>query len=410
MRSKGPGRRFALALLALALLAPAGCAGPDEVVTISPEPAGRDLADLGLGPGVRALSTGPGEKGSPSWSPSGDRIAFTIDGYVVDKPVGTGDLRRWTTRDFRAEKVEWVSEENLVILGTDLSGAEYSAVQSGAPRSVYRTRAGGPGESSLSVRKITAEALAMDPGPGGKGHIVALRTGSSASGLALIGEDGEPDRIYRNHLEGRITGVSLSPDGRRAVLAVLEVDGSDSGAPGSFALYAFDLEEGTYRRIARLEEGLEIFGAPQWTEQAIYYVAGKETASDAALYDLYRVAPDSDQPAPAPGVGEDFVASSLSRSPSGERLAVIGRRNPGSSTNLYLLDPSTEDLKALTSNENMEIKTGPDDLAWSDDGASIAIVARGVLSGPKVYSARADTLLADFYNVYEVPVEEEGSG
>jgi Tol biopolymer transport system component len=397
-------------LLALALLTPAGCAGPDEVVTISPEPAGRDRADLGLGPGVRALSTGPGEKGSPSWSPSGDRIAFTIDGYVVDKPVGTGDLRRWTTRDFGAEKVEWASEENLAILGTDRSGAEYSAAQSGAPRSVYRTRAGGPGESSMSVRKITAEALAMDAGPGGKGLIVALRTGTSDSGLVLIGEDGEPDRIYRDRLEGRITGVSLSPDGRRAVLAVQEVDGPDPGAPGSFALYAFDLEVGTHRRIARLEEGLEIFGAPQWTEQAIYYVAGKETASDAALYDLYRVAPDSDESAPAPGVGEDFVASSLSVSPEGERLAVIGRRNPGSSTNLYLLDPSTEDLEALTSNENMEIKTGPDDLAWSADGASVAIVARGVLSGPKVYSARADTLLADFYNLYEVPVEGAGAG
>lgn len=397
---------LALALFALALFAPAGCAGQDEVVTISPEPAGRDRADLGLGPGVRALSSGPGEKGSPSWSPSGDRIAFTIDGYVVDKPVGSGDLRRWTTRDFGAEKVEWASEQNLAILGTDLSGAEYSAAQSGAPRSVYRTHAGGPGESSMSVRKVTAEALAMNPGPGGKGLIVALRTGSSESGLVLIGEDGEPDRIYSNRLEGRITGVSLSPDGHRVVLAVLEDD--SSGAPGSFALYTFDLEEGTYRRISRLEEGLEIFGAPQWTERAIFYVAGKETASDAALYDLYRVAPDSDQP--APGVGEDFVASSLSVSPEGERLAVIGRRNPGSSTNVYLLDPSTEDLKALTSNENMEIKTGPDDLAWSTDGASIAIVARGVLPGPKVYSARADSLLADFYNVYEVPVEEERAG
>lgn len=396
-------------LLALALLAPAGCAGPDEVATISPEPAGRDRADLGLGPGVRALSTGPGEKGSPSWSPSGDRIAFTIDGYVVDKPVGTGDLRRWTTRDFGAEKVEWASEENLAILGTDLSESEAPTAQSETSRSVYRTRAGGPGESSLSVRKITAEALAIDPGPGGK-LIIAIRTGSSDSGLVLMGEDGEPDRIYRNHLEGRITGVSLSPDGRRAVLAVLQGDGSGSGAPGSFTLYAFDLKEGTYRRIARLEEGLEIFGAPQWTEQAIYYVAGTETASDTALYDLYRVAPDSDEPAPAPGVGEDFVASSLSVSPEDQRLAVIGRRNPGSSTNLYLLDPSTEDLKALTSNESMEIKTGPYDLAWSADGASIAIVARGVLSGPKVYSARADTLLADFYNVYEVPVEVEGAG
>ena len=43
----------------------------------------------------------------------------------------------------------------------------------------------------------------------------------------------------------------------------------------------------------------------------------------------------------------------------------------------------------MTVNEDMEIKTGPDDLAWSPDGESIAIVA----------------LLEDFYNLYEVPVE-----
>jgi TolB protein len=55
----------------------------------------------------------------------------------------------------------------------------------------------------------------------------------------------------------------------------------------------------------------------------------------------------------------------------------------------------------------MDIKTGPDDLAWSPDGESVAIVARGALSEePHVRAGPADSLLEDFYNLYEVPVED----
>jgi hypothetical protein len=84
-------------------------------------------------------------------------------------------------------------------------------------------------------------------------------------------------------------------------------------------------------------------------------------------------------------------------------LAVVGRRNPGSPTNLYVLDLASETLEAVTANENMEIKTNPRDLAWSPDGGSVVLVARGALSTPKVYDAPASTLSSAFYNLYEVP-------
>ena len=109
-------------------------------------------------------------------------------------------------------------------------------------------------------------------------------------------------------------------------------------------------------------------------------------------------------------MGEDFIASGIGVSPDGGRLAVIGRLNPNSPINLYVLDMETEDLEALTSNEDMEIKAGPDDLAWSPDGESVAIVARGALSEePRVRAGPADTLLEDFYNLYEVPVDERAA-
>ncbi len=88
---------------------------------------------------------------------------------------------------------------------------------------------------------------------------------------------------------------------------------------------------------------------------------------------------------------------------------MIGHLNPQSPTNLYVLDLAAEELEAVTTNEDMEIKTGQDDLAWSPDGKSVVIVARGALSGePVVHAAPANALLEDFYNLYEVPVDDQG--
>jgi hypothetical protein len=112
-------------------------------------------------------------------------------------------------------------------------------------------------------------------------------------------------------------------------------------------------------------------------------------------------------PEPAPGVGEDFVAASIRVSPDGKRLAVIGRLNPTSPTNLYVLDPLAKNLTLVTTNEDMEIKTEPDDLAWSPGGKSVAVIARGTPSTePEVRAGPADKLLRDFYNLYEIRVDD----
>lgn len=371
-----------------------GCMHLDEGTSIPPLSAAGERVDPGLGPEAQPLSSGPGYKGSPSWSPRGDRVAFTVDGYVVDRP---GDARRWTTRDFVADDAEWTSEDSLAILGT-ASGA---VPADEASSSVYRARSR---EGSLGVREIATEVLTMSRGPGGEGLLVAIETGPGESELALLRGSGAVDRIYTSAVGGRVTGLSLSPDGRNAALAV-----RTTGASTSFELHTFDLRAGIHRRIAMLDEGLEIFGAPQWTKRGICYVVGKEEASvgggTAPLYDLYSITPGSGGPGPTPGVGEDFVASSIRVSPDGGRLAVIGRLNTNAPVNLYVLDLAAQDLEAVTTNEDMEIKTGPDDLAWSPDGESVAIVARGALSEePRVRAAPKRALLEDFYNLYEVPV------
>jgi hypothetical protein len=135
-----------------------------------------------------------------------------------------------------------------------------------------------------------------------------------------------------------------------------------------------------------------------------------ETRDASVPHYLYRVRRGSETPEPVRGVGEDFVVASAIASPDGDRLAVVGRRNPGAPTNLYILDLTSDTLEAATTNQNMEIKTNPRDLAWSPDGRFVILVARGALSGPKVYDAPASTLSSAFYNLYEVPVTNLPAG
>ena len=102
--------------------------------------------------------------------------------------------------------------------------------------------------------------------------VVIRETGPHESGLALMHDNGVIDKIYTSTIEGHVTGISLSPDARKAALAVR--------TPGDlFELHTFDLRRGAHRKLARLDEGLEIFGAPQWTKRGICYVVGKEETS-----------------------------------------------------------------------------------------------------------------------------------
>lgn len=379
--------------LLIALLA-AGCGLSDarEGIVIAPassEPA----ADLGLGPGVRTLSFGPGDKGYPRVSPSGDRVAFVLDGYVVEKPLHAQgeDLYR-TAKDFGATGAEWLLDGGLAVLSPEVPGP--------TPGSLFASRPDGV----ESADKLTGEVEAVGAIPGGQAVVAAItdtpESETPSSSLMLLWGPEEQERTYLGgRIEGYVTGLSVSPDRHQVVLAVR----SDTGQS---EVQVYRPLEGQAERVARLPEGIGILGAPQWTQGGIYFVAGEAARSgDPALY---RVSEASEEPEPVREAGEGFVATSISVSPDGDRLAVVGRRNPGSPTNLYLLDLASDALEAATTNKNMEIKTTPRDLAWSPDGSAVILVARGALSGPEVYDAPAQSLSSAFYNLYEAPVGESG--
>jgi hypothetical protein len=249
-------------LLAVVLLM--GCTHTEEssIAPLTPT-AGR--VDPGLGPGTRALSFGPGYKGSPSWNPNGTRIAFTVDGYVVDGPTTSGEPRRWTTKDFLATDTEWTSDDTLAILGTASS-------ERGAEGSLYRANAG---EGSLALKGTARRVLAMSPIPGEHTLVFAFVSGPHESKLALTRDGGTSYKSFAyDPIEGRVSALSLSPDGDEAVMAV-----RPRGDSRSSEVRTFDFRQGEGQVIVRLEGHRELVGTPQWTQHGIYFVAGKQAKS-----------------------------------------------------------------------------------------------------------------------------------
>ena len=121
MRSRRTARLAAILATLAALVSLSGCGllpkEAREGISIPPAEAGPS-PNPSLGPGVRTLSFGPGDKGSPRVSPSSESVAFILDGQVAKKPLYAQGLRRVTGEDLRAEHAEWLSDGALAVLGT----------------------------------------------------------------------------------------------------------------------------------------------------------------------------------------------------------------------------------------------------------------------------------------------------
>src|SRR5919202_841147 len=298
----------------------ASCGPPSSNVregdAIPPISAGASR-DLGLGPGIRPLSFGPGDKDSPRVSPSGESVAFILDNYVAEKPLYAQSLHHSTASELvGAEHAEWLADEGLAILSLQDGAGGQGAGVTPSSDSLFGT----PPDGSSGVRRIADGVTTAGPSPEG-GAIAAIEIPSEStedpvwSRLVLLRSSDEPTMVYLRSIKGTISGLSVSPDGRTVVMAIRRVtdDGEDR-----YEVQTFRLSDGSASRVTRLPAGMEILGAPQWTQGGILYVAGKVGAQaggtdrNPALYALYRVPPGSDTPESVPGVGEDFVAATIS--------------------------------------------------------------------------------------------------
>ena len=353
------------------------------------------------------MTSGPGDKSSPRLDEPGERLAYVVDGYVVEKDLNTGTLERRTTKDFGAQEIFWsASGKGQLVLApeTPENKLASSSEKPSGPLDLFKTQAE---QNDLGVEPISTNILSSSRLPG-SGNILAAFANGDQSKLANLGEAGEVNRFYTEPIDGDIIGISPSQSGNRALLTAHESNET--------TLYSFSLENGAARDVAHIKEsggdGKEVLGMARKTREGIYYIAGESVpADDTPVYDLYHLpvgAGPEEQPQIVSDVGEDFIPSDIQVSPEGDRLAILGRRSLNSPTNLYVLELSSGDLLTATSNESLEIKTGPNDLSWSNDGKSVVIVARADPSEIEIHPVPADALTADFYNVYEVPVDSLG--
>lgn len=395
MRANAPERLARIAAVFLSVVAAllaTGCGGGSSITIQPAAPGNSDDAAPGLGPGIRPLSFGPGEKGYISFHPSEERLAFVVDGYVAEKTPDAQGFERLTDEDFDASGAEWINEDNLMFVGRRTAGE--NASEPAEDDSLYLARRGDDGDRQTRLVEVSPGVEAADALPGG-GFVAAVSAGEDPTGVGLVTFK---DRVKPSPgtVRGRIVGLSASPDGSEAALAI-DRDGGD------VELLSYDLKEGTARRVALLPDGHEVLGSPQWTEAGIHYIASKDGM---APYTLYRAERDSEEPEQVQGVGEGFLPAGIEASPDGEKLAVVGRRNASSPTDLYVLSLDSGTLEAVTENEDMEIKTGQRDISWTPDGSGVVLIARVALPEPEVYDAPARSLAPAFFNLYLAPVAE----
>ena len=206
-----------LALALVPVFAGCGLIGDTREGETIPPASAETATDLGLGPGVRPLSFGPGDKGSPRVSPSGEKVAFVLDGYVAEKPLYAQTFLPRTASDFDASHAEWLTDEGIAILTRQDDAGDRSARALPTPSSLFDIRpdsssSNGSSDVARSIENVTAVGGVPDGGAVAAVAVAPESLGESTSSrLVLLRGSNKSASVYLRSIKGSVTGLSISP-------------------------------------------------------------------------------------------------------------------------------------------------------------------------------------------------------
>ena len=191
--------------------------------------------------GVRQLTDGEGDDGSPAWSPGGSRIAFISDRgedrevrdrsavYVI--PASGGEPRAWSEGLINAGAVAWTDAgRSLAVVATD----DEEAGPSAQSRLFILTEDGPPRRLTDDSMKMSSYGTTIDPFPTPDGSILFVAEARGEAHLYEVDGQGGPIRKIAG---GGARFASAACDAQRA-RAVVAADSPTS--PGDLHLIAVD--------------------------------------------------------------------------------------------------------------------------------------------------------------------------
>ncbi len=317
---------------------------------------------IGAGGGPRRLTTNPAPDRNPVWSPDGRDIAFArssnerIEIFVT--PAPGGPERKIASLDPTLEMTagpSWSPNGRLLALA-DKAGPQ-------ATPSIFVVSI-----ENLERRRLTSppgEALG-DSGPAisPDGHSVAFNRISPAGGLYVVSMNGGEPRRLTLEPDWRVERLAWTPNGRELVFS------SSGGAPGTgSSLWRVSASGGTPERLAFAGEDAANPAMSLRGDRLAY----EQRSYDANIWKLE--VPTSAHPGRPPA---KWIASSRSEagpqvSPDGSKIAFQSDRT--GSFEIWICEAAGSNLVQLTSFDGPVVGAP----RWSPDGRHIAfdVLAKG---------------------------------